>query len=148
MTTALHFLFFAALGFAAIEFGSAWLHRHLFHGILWRIHETHHRAPRGVHLEWNDLFAMVFGGIPMALMMMAPSVTDSAQFAFGAGMTFYGAIYFVIHDLMVHRRWGAIEPRGTWIKRVVQGHRVHHQTTKPEGQGPFGLLYLGDWKRN
>ena len=41
----MNFAIFTILGFAAMEAFSYFIHRFLFHGILWHIHITHH-TPR------------------------------------------------------------------------------------------------------
>jgi beta-carotene 3-hydroxylase len=137
-----YFSVWACLGFAILELGASLLHQKIFHGFLWRIHESHHRPVRGRIFELNDLFAVFFAAIPMALMVTSPSVLGSAQFALGAGMTVHGVAYFVIHDLMTHRRWFALNPKGRFARAWVQAHRVHHQRVDQEGQGPWGLFFI------
>ena len=137
----LHFLVWAVFGFVAFELGAGLLHKYAFHGFLWRIHESHHRPVRGQLFERNDLFAVLFAALPISLMMTSSSV-QSAQFAVGAGITFHGALYFVIHDLMTHHRWFPMRPRGRWAQFLVQAHRIHHQKVTPEGQGPWGLFLV------
>ncbi len=136
------FLVWAVLGFIVLEVGAGYLHRYVFHGFLWRIHQSHHRPARGRMFEWNDVFAVIFASVPMALMMTAPSVLNSPQFAMGAGMTVHGLIYFVIHDLMTHNRWMPLQPRSRLARYWVQAHRIHHQKVTPEGQGPWGLFFV------
>ena len=60
----------------------------------------------------------------------------------GVGMTVYGVLYFILHDILVHRRlpmpW---EPRRGYLKRLVQAHRLHHATRQQSGAVSFGFLY-------
>jgi beta-carotene 3-hydroxylase len=142
----IEFLCWVGAGFFLIEVGSGMLHKYLFHGVLWFLHESHHRPRRDRLLEENDVFAVIFALIPLWLMTGSPSVLDSPRFAIGAGITLHGFFYFILHDLMTHRRWWPLNPRGRWIAAIVQAHRVHHQKASREGQGPWGLFFVSWWK--
>ena len=144
-SAALGFILWSALGFILIETGSALLHKYVFHGFLWSLHESHHRPARDRLFEKNDVFALIFAAIPIWLMVGSPSVLDSPRFAIGAGITLHGLFYFVLHDLMTHRRWWPMNPRGRMISSIVQAHRVHHQKSTAEGQGPWGLFFVPWW---
>jgi hypothetical protein len=84
------------LGMEAVAF---LMHRHLMHGPLWFLHESHHRPRRGL-LEWNDLFGLFFAVPSMVLIHLG---THGRPFALavGLGMTAYGAAYFGFHDVIV-----------------------------------------------
>ena len=140
------FAAWVVVGFVLIEVGAGWLHKYVFHGFLWSIHESHHRPRRGRVFEANDVFALIFAAIPMWLMLGSSSVLDSPRFAIGAGITLHGFAYFILHDLMTHRRWWGVRPPGNWAQGVVQGHRVHHQKATPKGQGPWGLFFVRWWR--
>ena len=132
-------LLWACIGFLSIETGGALIHKFLFHGPLWFIHSSHHRPKRGQILELNDLFAVAFSLLPIWLMMGSSSV-ETPRFAVGLGMTVHGAAYFILHDLMTHRRWWPLNPVGESARKIVRHHRVHHQRVDRAGQGPWGLL--------
>jgi beta-carotene 3-hydroxylase len=60
----------------------------------------------------------------------------------GAGIAAYGAIYFGFHDVIVHRRLGhRFVPRSTYMKRIVQAHRLHHALEGRHGAVSFGFLW-------
>ena len=135
------------LAFVAME-GVAWAtHRYLMHGPLWALHRSHHEPRRGA-FEANDLFAFWFAGIAVALFW------SGARFGFGwlwwaaAGATAYGAVYALVHDGLVHQRFGFRHvPRGGYARRLVQAHRLHHATRGREGAVSFGFLWAPDPRR-
>jgi len=48
----------------------------------------------------------------------------------------------VAHDGMVHRRWPLRwTPRGGYLKRLYQAHRLHHAVQGREGCVSFGFLW-------
>lgn len=60
----------------------------------------------------------------------------------GAGMTLYGLLYFFAHDGLVHNRLPfKIIPKNTYLKRLVQAHRLHHAVRGRLGCVSFGFLY-------
>jgi beta-carotene 3-hydroxylase len=119
----------------AMELLSIFAHRYVMHGIGWAWHRSHH-VPHGRDkqpwLELNDLYALgTSGRHPLEWI--------------GAGMTLYGALYFIVHDGLVHRRWWFrrwnYTPRRGYLKRLYQAHRLHHAVRDREGAVSFGFLY-------
>lgn len=131
--------------FAAME-GVAWTtHRFVMHGPGWGWHRSHHEPRKAGPLGWwehNDLYAVVFGGAAFALIWFASRDGYAPPYFVGLGMSLYGLVYFLAHDVLVHRRiplkW---TPRGGYLKRLVQAHRMHHATEGREGAVSFGFLY-------
>ena len=116
------------------------IHKYVMHGPGWAWHRSHHES-RGLGLETNDLYAVLFAGIAGALIVFTPPGFD-ALFWIGLGMTTYGALYFVVHDGLVHGRWPLrIVPKTAYLKRLVQAHRLHHAVESREGCVSFGFLY-------
>lgn len=131
-------IFLAAL--AAME-GVAWTaHKYVMHGWLWDWHESHHR-PRTGPFEKNDLFAVVFSFVAITLIYIGVNHFNPALWA-GLGVTAYGGIYFIFHDVIVHKRvkTGYI-PRSAYMKRIVQAHRLHHAVNEKDGCVSFGFVY-------
>jgi beta-carotene 3-hydroxylase len=132
------------LAFATME-GVAYLtHRHLMHGPLWVLHESHHRPRQSAWFEANDLFG-VFFAVPSIVLIHLGTQGHPLLLAAGLGMTAYGAAYFGFHDVLVHRRirhsWA---PRNAYLRRLVRAHLVHHRTLTREGAVSFGFLYAPD----
>lgn len=133
----------ALAGFAGVETASYFLHRYVFHGVLWKIHRTHHLPRRGA-LEWNDLFSFGFAAAAVGLMTSRPG--PDFIFGVGAGISIYGTLYFVLHDLYTHGRGLRFESGNRLLNLVRRAHRRHHQTATQPGQEPFGLLVF-DYRR-
>ena len=60
----------------------------------------------------------------------------------GMGMSVYGALYFIVHDGLVHQRWPfRYIPRRGYLRRLYMAHRLHHAVRGREGCVSFGFLY-------
>lgn len=117
-------------------------HRWVMHGFGWFLHESHHRARPGMW-ELNDLYAAIFAG-PSILLLLGGVQLGWGDWAtwVGAGIAAYGAIYFGFHDVIVHKRIDAgYVPRSTYMKRIVQAHRLHHVVETKAGTVSFGFLW-------
>jgi beta-carotene 3-hydroxylase len=126
--------------FVAMEGLAFLMHKHLMHGPLWVLHESHHR-PREGWFEANDLFG-VFFAIPSIVLIYLGTHGQPLALAVGVGMTAYGAAYFGFHDVVVHRRIRhSYVPRSAYLRRIVKAHLVHHKTLTREGAVSFGFLY-------
>jgi beta-carotene 3-hydroxylase len=120
--------------------GVAWLtHRYVMHGPLWFLHESHHR-PEQAAVQKNDVFALFFAAPSVALVYLG-SQGSLPALAAGLGMAAYGALYFLVHDVVVHRRLRFPFAIGSgYLRRIVRAHLVHHRTNRREGAVNFGFL--------
>jgi beta-carotene 3-hydroxylase len=127
----------AALALATMEPVAALAHRGLMHGPGWAWHRSHHRQPGGPP-QANDLYPLVFAALTVLAMALGSAVPGMEPLlAAGAGVTVYGALYLVVHDLYVHERLGPLPGRRSrYIHWVVRAHALHHRT----GRGPYGFL--------
>jgi len=134
--------------FAAME-GVAWAsHKYVMHGFGWGWHRDHHEPHDGV-LEKNDRYALV--GAAMSIAMFAagsPLVLGAKAWEpgtwIGLGILFYGIVYSLIHDGLVHQRYFRWVPRRGYAKRLVQAHKLHHATIGKEGGVSFGFVIARD----
>jgi len=118
------------------------MHRWVMHGPGWFLHKSHHR-PRSGWFELNDLYAAIFA-IPSILLLLGGVHLGWGDWAVwvGAGIAAYGAIYFGFHDVIVHQRIGhRYLPRSTYMKRIIQAHRLHHIVETRQGAVSFGFIY-------
>ncbi|MGI8542063.1 MAG: sterol desaturase family protein [Aridibacter sp.] len=128
------------LGFVGLEIFSYVVHRWFFHGILWRIHESHHIASKGA-FEFNDIFSVIFGGVSVLLLVFADyPLSESIAFPIGLGIAIYGVFYFIVHDLFTHRRFLPFGSQNKLLLTIRAAHQKHHQTTNKQGIEPFGLF--------
>ena len=120
-------------------------HRWVMHGPGWVLHASHHR-PRLGRFEANDLYAVIFA-VPSVLLFFGGvnlgwTLFGASAAWIGAGIAAYGAIYFGFHDVIVHKRIGhRYVARSTYMKRIVQAHRLHHAVETKAGTVSFGFLY-------
>jgi len=125
--------------------GVAWAtHRYVMHGWGWGWHRSHHE-PRTGRFEKNDLFAVVGTAISMTLIALGANWEGGGHgptFWIGWGMAGYGAVYWIFHDGLVHHRWPLKwQPRGGYLKRLIQAHKMHHAGHERDGCVSFGFLY-------
>lgn len=127
---------------AAMEGVAYSAHRWVMHGPGWFLHESHHRARTGA-FEWNDLYAVIFAIPSFVLLLGGVQLGWWPGFTWiGAGIAAYGAIYFGFHDVIVHRRIDhRYVPRSSYMKRIVQAHRLHHAVETKHGTVSFGFLW-------
>lgn len=115
-------------------------HRYVMHGWGWGWHRSHHE-PRKRWFEKNDLYAVVFALLAIALIALGTQGAHPLEWI-GAGMTAYGFLYFLAHDGLVHKRWPLkFVPRNGYLKRLYQAHLMHHAVSGKEHCVSFGFLY-------
>lgn len=138
---ALTFLAWMAGAFLFMELLSYVMHRWLFHGPLWPLHRSHHER-RHDHFETNDLFSIFFSLIAIGFLIHGVwSPLHRPSFAIGTGMTLYGGCYFLLHDVLTHRRWFHRRRMTGWFARLRKAHLVHHRRAGKVGIEPYGLLF-------
>lgn len=141
-------LVFAA--FAATEVVSYLVHRFLFHGVLWRIHQTHHshEHSHGV-FELNDLFSLAATALSLGLLWVGRhDPMTSTAWPLGVGIAIYGVLYFILHDLYTHRRFLPFKTKNRVAQTVRRAHQRHHQSVDKVGQEPYGLFLFPYTKFN
>lgn len=147
----MQFITLTILGFVGLEIFSYAVHRWLFHGVLWRVHRTHHIARKG-NFELNDWFSGIFAAVSIFLIIFAEKpLFDSISFPIGLGIAIYGAVYFVVHDIFTHRRFLPFNSPNKLLLTIRAAHQKHHQTAEKQGIEPFGLFifdYAKFWRKN
>lgn len=133
---------FVALVLGAFAFmeGFAWFtHKYVMHGFMWVWHKSHHE-PREGAFELNDLFAVVFASPAIVSIWLGVNTSLTWMLPVGIGITAYGAVYFLFHDGLVHRRWPMPKAKSAYWKRLIQAHRFHHAVNTKDGCVSFGFL--------
>jgi beta-carotene 3-hydroxylase len=125
-----------------MEFVAWFTHKYLMHGFLWGIHRDHHQ-PTSSFFEKNDLFFLVFA-IPSWLCIMLGIIYGNwFSVGFGAGIAVYGFIYFLIHDVLIHRRFKWFDnTTNTYFRAIRKAHKVHHKKMHKEDGECFGMLIV------
>ncbi|MBW0145171.1 sterol desaturase family protein [Sphingomicrobium sp. B8] len=127
---------------ALMELTAYAAHRWIMHGKWgWGWHESHHQPRTGL-FERNDYYAVVFAILSITLFAIATLTGTAWLFWVAAGITTYGLLYFLAHDGLVHNRLPfRIVPKGGYLQRLYQAHRLHHAVDGREGCVSFGFLY-------
>lgn len=127
------------IGFFGLELLAAAIHRWLMHGPLWFIHRSHHRPGPGF-FQRNDVFTLIFGGAGIYLLYSGWGQLSLA-FWVGVGISLYGTAYFLLHDMLVHRRMGKLPgASGAYLKALVRAHRAHHRWVDKQPGESYGLF--------
>lgn len=132
--------------FAAMEFVAWFAHKYVMHGFLWNWHEDHHKPhfEKDGFWEKNDLFFIVFA-IPSAASYIIGSLVPSLfpLFFVGVGISIYGLIYFLIHDVYIHQRFKWFRQlEGKYSRAILKAHGAHHAKTTKHDCESFGLLLV------
>jgi beta-carotene 3-hydroxylase len=121
-----------------------WLtHKYVMHGFLWYLHEDHHQ-PKYPHIfEKNDAFFVIFA-IPSILLFYFGLVPElNYLFFIGLGIFFYGATYFLIHDVLIHQRFKWFKnTKNKFLLGLRKAHKVHHKHLDKQDGECFGMLYV------
>lgn len=128
------------VGFVLMESFSWAIHKYLMHGVLWKIHKTHHTHTKGF-FELNDVFTLIFGSSAIVLIFLGVENFDY-RFWIGCGISLYGMSYFVLHDVLIHRRlsWFG-KPKNKYLRAIREAHIAHHKTQKNNSVS-FGLFVV------
>lgn len=155
---ALFYIFITIAAVAGMEFVAWAAHKYLMHGLLWIWHEDHHKPHHEKHgfFEKNDLFFLVFA-IPSAICYITGLATPQRWLLFvGIGISIYGLIYFLIHDVYIHRRFKWFNQLdGKYSRAILRAHGTHHAKHTKEAGESFGLLVVNpkyfkkrsEWKK-
>jgi beta-carotene 3-hydroxylase len=128
--------------YVAME-GITWCtHKFVMHGLMWYFHEDHHQ-PRGRFFEKNDAFFLIFA-VPSCLLIVFGSMEAfDWRFFVGLGIMFYGFSYFLVHDVLIHRRFDWFSRTdNVYFRAIRKAHKVHHKHLGKEDGECFGMLYV------
>ena len=142
----LFYVFVTISAILTMEFVAWFAHKNLMHGWLWNWHEDHHKPHHEKHgfFEKNDLFFLVFA-IPSAFSYII-GLSQPGYFWLlfvGIGISIYGIIYFLIHDVYIHRRFKWFKQLDSpYSRAILRAHGAHHAKTTKEECESFGLLLV------
>ncbi len=143
---------------AFMEFAAWFAHKYIMHGFLWSWHEDHHQPHlKDGFFEKNDLFFLVFAIPSASCYIIGSSTPHFWVFFIGVGISIYGLIYFLIHDVYIHRRFKWFKQLDSKYSRaILRAHGAHHAKQEKEDGESFGLLIVDqkyfkkrkDWKKS
>ena len=107
MLNMLFYILIAILSIAFMEIVAILSHKYIMHGPGWVLHKSHHiKARNQKDFELNDLYFIFFSSPSIFCIIYGFLYFNYLFLAIGIGILMYGVIYVVLHDIMVHGRFG------------------------------------------
>ncbi|MCV6629688.1 MAG: sterol desaturase family protein [Flavobacteriaceae bacterium] len=118
-------------------------HKYVMHGLLWYLHEDHHQPKYQGVFEKNDAFFVIFA-VPSILLFYFGAIPElNYLFFIGLGILAYGISYFLIHDVLIHRRFNWFKNvKSPYLKGLRKAHKVHHKHLGKADGECFGMLWV------
>lgn len=125
--------------------GVAWgMHKYIMHGLFWNLHEDHHiRDDHDSFFERNDSFFIFFSVLAITAFLSWSFWSLATSLGIGIGISIYGMVYFIIHDLFIHQRikiWR--NTTNPYLLAIRRAHKVHHKHLGKEDGECFGMLWV------
>lgn len=125
--------------------GVAWaMHKYVMHGLFWNLHEDHHQRKHfNIFFELNDTFFIFFSVLAITSFMLWSFMDLRIFLGIGIGISIYGAVYFLIHDLFIHQRikiWR--NTKNPYLLALRRAHKIHHKHLGKEDGECFGMLWV------
>lgn len=128
--------------FSFMEFVAWAVHKYIMHGFLWSIHKDHHVVNHENIFQKNDFFFLIFA-IPSITLIFLGHENLTIGFFIGIGIAFYGLAYFLIHEVIIHRRLPPpSKTKSKYIKAIRKAHKVHHKNRGKHDGINFGMLIV------
>ncbi len=145
MATWLYYTLIILSAVVGMEFMAWFTHKFVMHGFLWKWHEDHHLPHHEKEGFWekNDRFFLVYA-LPSMLCYMYGSYSKTWEIlCIGVGISIYGLIYFLIHDVYIHRRFNWFKLLdNAYSRAILRAHGAHHAKRDKEDGESFGLLVV------
>jgi len=135
---------FTTIGVFLTMEGITWLtHKYVMHGFGWFLHADHHEPGYPHVFEKNDVFFVVFAVPSIALFFLGSYTPQTYLFFIGLGILCYGLAYFLVHDVLIHRRFSWFKnTNNRYLKALRKAHKVHHKNMGKEDSQCFGMLFV------
>lgn len=129
--------------FIAME-GVAWFtHKYIMHGLLWALHKDHHKKESKGFFEHNDFFFLIFALPGIVCLLIGQMNHFNFLFFIGLGITLYGFVYFLVHDVFIHQRFKWLRNSDNpYFRALRRAHKVHHKHIDKEDGECFGMLFI------
>lgn len=121
-----------------------WLtHKFVMHGFMWYFHEDHHQPRYQSKFERNDIFFILFAIPSILLFYIGLEGGLNYNFFIGLGILFYGIAYFLVHDVLIHKRFKWFnKTNNAYLIGLRKAHKVHHKHLGKEEGECFGMLFV------
>lgn len=135
-------IFIVLFTFVIMEFVAWATHKYVMHGFLWNLHKDHHVVDKNKILQKNDYFFLIFA-IPSIILMYYGFNNLSIGFFIGLGILLYGMAYFIVHEIIIHRRLPPpTKTKSRYIKAIRKAHKIHHKNLGKYDGVNFGMLIV------
>lgn len=140
------------LSYFFMEFVAWSNHKYVMHGFLWKWHKDHHRKDRQEYLpektenrtfEKNDRFFIVYALPAIVLMITGFMFANYSLVYISIGISLYGFTYFVVHDIIIHKRVHVpflFKNHNFYTKAILRAHTAHHRPKSKTDFQNYGLL--------
>jgi beta-carotene 3-hydroxylase len=124
--------------------GITWLtHKYVMHGLGWYFHEDHHQPGYEKVFEKNDSFFLIFAIPSITLYYFGTTNGINYLFFIALGIQLYGLAYFLVHDVLIHRRFNWFENvENPYLRGVRKAHKIHHKHLGKQDGECFGMLFV------
>ncbi len=131
------------ISFVSME-AVAWLtHKYVMHGLLWRLHEDHHKKNPESFFEKNDYFFLIFAVPGIACLAIGIYTPMYVVLCVGIGITLYGLAYFGVHEIFIHQRFKLLRNTDNFYFRAIRrAHKMHHKHLEKHDGECFGMLFV------
>lgn len=129
--------------FFIMEFNAWFTHKYIMHGFLWGLHKDHHHKDHDSWFERNDAFFLFYAVVSMILFYLwsYENVWYCLPIAFG--ILAYGAAYFIVHDIFIHRRFKWLRNvDNKYARGLRRAHKIHHKHLGKDKGENFGMLIV------
>lgn len=141
--TALLYIGITAVTFILMEMVTWCTHKYVMHGFGWYLHEDHHQPKYQGVFEKNDAFFVIFAIPSILLFYLGVETPRTFLFFIGLGILFYGIAYFLVHDVIIHRRFKWFQNvKWPYLLALRKAHKVHHKHLGREDGECFGMLFV------
>lgn len=131
------------LTFIFMECVTWFTHKFIMHGFMWYFHKDHHQPKYVNWFEQNDVFFLIFAIPSIALLYIGVQNGFDYRFFIGLGIFFYGMAYFLVHDVLIHRRFKWFnKTRNNYLRGLRKAHKMHHKHLGKEDGECFGMLLV------
>ena len=141
--TALFYIGITLLTFVIMEMVTWCTHKYVMHGFVWYLHEDHHQPKYQGVFEKNDAFFVIFAIPSILLFYFGVETPHTYLFFIGLGILLYGIAYFLVHDVIIHRRFKWFQNvKWPYLLALRKAHKVHHKHLGKEDGECFGMLFV------
>jgi beta-carotene 3-hydroxylase len=135
-------IFVTIITFCGMEFMAWFTHKFVMHGFLWYFHKDHHQVEPGF-FEKNDVFFLIYAVPSWLLIMFGMMNGNDIKLYIGLGILFYGIAYFLVHDVVIHRRFKWLDKLDNkYVWGIRRAHKIHHKHLGKEHGENFGMLIV------